>query len=189
MYVPEQLLAQQQNCRNDSRRDEMTASPFRHDQNTNEDDARRAPLPAWVPRPVKRASGRTETLRTPAHVRVIGVELDEENRVLIRRKLGMKLGKFVASIERVTVRVTDVNGPRGGIDHACNVKVVLSGLPSVVVERRDVAPQAAIDLALRATEQAVRRSIGRRRIKARRRRTSDAWMSQSERLSDANARA
>jgi hypothetical protein len=40
-----------------------------------------------------------------------------------------------------------------------NVKVVLSGLPSVVVERRDVTPHAAIDLALRATERAVRRSV------------------------------
>jgi ribosome-associated translation inhibitor RaiA len=146
----------------------MMASPFRQDENANEDpemSAHRAPLPAWVPRPVKRASGRTETLRTPAHVRVIGVELDEDSRALIRRKLGMKLGKFVASIERVTVRVTDANGPRGGVDHVCNVKVVLSGLPSVVVERRDVSPHVAIDLALRVTEKAVRRSVGRRRMK------------------------
>jgi ribosome-associated translation inhibitor RaiA len=102
-------------------------------------------------------------------VRVIGVELDEEDRALIRQKLGRRLGKFVSSIERVTVRVTDVNGPRGGVDHACNVKVVLSGLPSVVVERKDAAPHAAIDLALRATEQAVRRTVGRRRMKPLRR--------------------
>ena len=126
---------------------------------------RRAPLPASVPRPVKRASGRADALRTPAHVRVIGVELDEEDRALIRKKLGAKLGKFAASIERVSVRMTDVNGPRGGVDHVCNAKVVLSGLPSVVVERRDASPHVAIDLALRATEQAVRRSVGRRRMK------------------------
>jgi hypothetical protein len=150
----------------------MIARAFRQDPNFDEDTAHRAPLPAWVPRPVKRASGRTTTLRTPAHVRVIGVALDEHDRALIRRKLGMKLGKFVASIERVTVRVTDANGPRGGVDHACNVKVVLSGLPSVVVERRDVTSHAAIDLALRATEQAVRRRIGRRRMKPLRRRSS-----------------
>jgi hypothetical protein len=47
----------------------------------------------------------------------------------------------------------------------CNVKVVLSGLPSVVVERRDASPHVAIDLALRATEQGVRRSVSRRRMK------------------------
>jgi hypothetical protein len=61
--------------------------------------------------------------------------------------------------------MTDVNGPRGGVDHVCNVKVVLSGLPSAVVERRDASPYVAIDLALRATEQAVWRSVGRRRMK------------------------
>jgi ribosome-associated translation inhibitor RaiA len=105
-------------------------------------------------------------------VRVIGVELDEDDRDLIRRKLGAKLGKFVESIERVTVRMTDANGPRGGVDHVCGVKVVLSGLPSVVVERRDASPYAAIDLALRATEQAVRRSVSRRRMKPLRRRNS-----------------
>jgi ribosome-associated translation inhibitor RaiA len=142
----------------------------REDYRTDEDAAHRAPLPASLPRPVKRASGRTETSRTPAHVRVIGVELDENSCALIRRKLGMKLGKFVTSIERVTVRVTDTNGPRGGIDQVCNVKVVLSGLPSVVVERRDAALHAAIDVAMRATEQAVRRSVGRRRMKPLRRR-------------------
>jgi ribosome-associated translation inhibitor RaiA len=145
--------------------------------NSDGDTTHRAALPASVPRPVKRASGRTEAMRTPAHVRLIGVTLDEESCALIRRKLGMKLGKFATSIERVTVRVTDTNGPRGGIDQVCNVKVVLSGLPSVVVERRDVALHAAIDVALRATEQAVRRRIGRRRMKPLHRRNSAAWAS------------
>jgi ribosome-associated translation inhibitor RaiA len=130
---------------------------------------RRAPLPAAVPRPIKRTSGRTDAVRTPAHIRVSGLELGEADRTLIRKKLGTKLGKFTTSIERVTVRVTDANGPRGGVDHVCNVKVVLSGLPSVVVERRDASPHAAIDLALRAAEQAVQRSLGRRRMKPLRR--------------------
>ena len=147
--------------------------PRAHD-TTDEDTTHRAPLPASVPRPLKRTSGRTETMRTPAHVRVIGVELDDDNCALIRRKLGMKLGKFAASIERVTVRVTDTNGPRGGIDQVCNVKVVLSGLPSVVVERCDVALHAAIDVALRAAEQAVGRRVGRRRMKPLHRRNSAA---------------
>jgi len=138
---------------------------------------RRAPLPASVPRSVKRARGRTASLGTPAHVRVIGVALDEEDRALIRQKLGAKLGKFAASIERVTVRMTDANGPRGGVDHVCNVKVVLSGLPSVVVERQDASPHAVIDLALRATEQAVRRGLGRRRMKPLHRRNAKAWES------------
>lgn len=134
--------------------------------------AHRVPLPASVPRAVKRASSRTDTLQTPVHVRVFGVELDDEDRMYIRRKLGMKLGKFATSIERISVRVTDTNGPRGGVDQACTVKVVLTGLPSVVIERRHHARQAAIDTAIGATEQAVRRSVSRRRMKPLRGRNS-----------------
>ena len=72
----------------------MTTTRLGGDQGTEHEVAHRASLPGWIPRPVKRASGRTDTSRTPAHVRVIGVELDDDDHALIRRKLGMKLGKF-----------------------------------------------------------------------------------------------
>ena len=150
----------------------MTTKRLKRNQGTWEEGAQRAPMPAWIPRPLKRESGRTDPLRTPAHVRLIGVDLDDDEQASVRRKLGMKLGKFATSIERISVRVTDVNGPRGGVDQLCNVKVVLSGLPSVVIQRRHVALHAAIDDALRATERAVRRSVGRRRMKPLRERNS-----------------
>ena len=134
--------------------------------------ARRAPLPASIPRAVKRTSTRQSPWRVTAHVRVIGAALDDDQRDYVGRRLGMKLGKFAPSIERISVRVTDVNGPRGGIDQRCRVKVVLSALPSVVVERRHANVEAAIDTALRATEEAVRRVVGRRRMKPLHRKTS-----------------
>jgi ribosome-associated translation inhibitor RaiA len=124
---------------------------------------RRAVLPPAVSRPLKRTSGRAAPI--PAHVRVTGVDLSDDDHADIRRKLGMKLGKFPWSIERVTVRARDANGPRGGTDQECTVKVVLSGLPSVVVKRRDAVLHVAIDDALHAAEKAVRRSVGRRRMK------------------------
>ena len=115
----------------------MTDTRRRPAQEMDQEVAHRRPLPAAIPRPVKRMSGRADTSRTPAHVRVIGVELDEDGHTLIRRKLGMKLGKFATSIER---------------QHA--------------------ALHGAIDVALRATEQAVRRSVRRRRMKPLRGRNS-----------------
>lgn len=63
----------------------MTDRRLRQDQETEQKSADRAPLPAWVPRPVKRESGRTDTLRTPAHVRVLGVELDDDDHALVTR--------------------------------------------------------------------------------------------------------
>ena len=150
----------------------MTTKRSKREQENTQEAAPRSPLPAWIPRPVKRESGRTDQLRTPAHVRLLGVELDGDKQAYVRRKLGMKLGKFATSIERISVRVTDMNGPRGGVDQVCNIKVVLSGLPSVVIERRHAALHAAIDDALRATEQAVWRSVRRRRMKPLRGRNS-----------------
>ena len=124
---------------------------------------RRAVLPPSVSRPLKRSAGRASLI--PAHVRVAGVALSQDDDDDIRRKLGLRLGKFAWSIERVTVRARDANGPRGGVDKECTVKVVLSGLPSVIVRRRHATLHVALDEALHAVEQAMRRSVRRRRMK------------------------
>jgi len=127
--------------------------------------AQRAPMPSYVPRPAKRHSGGAAAMLVPAYIRAVDRSLDAESRAYVRRKLGMKLGKFAKAIERVSVRVEDVNGPRGGVDAACRIKVVLSGLPSVVVEDRDASLQTAIDRALGRSERAVRRSVQARRVR------------------------
>jgi ribosome-associated translation inhibitor RaiA len=123
-------------------------------------------LPGWRPKGSKRERGGADARSPVAHIRAFGVELDPDDRGYIRRKLGMKLGKLASSIERISVRVEDVNGPRGGVDHACRVKVVLSGLPSVVVVEQDASLAAAIDRALGGAERAVRRAVQRRRTKS-----------------------
>ena len=126
---------------------------------------KREPFVARVPRPAKRAAGRTTSPNTPANVRVSGVRLDNDERAYIKKKLGMKLGKFATSIERVSIRVKDVNGPRGGVDQICRVKVVLSGLPSVVFESKAASPRDAINGALIGAERAVRGLLRRKRMK------------------------
>ena len=134
---------------------------------------KRAPLADHVPRPVKRTAGRAAAPLTPANIRVDGVRLDEHDRAYIRRRLGEKLGKYASSIERVTVRVRDVNGPRGGIDLLCGIKVVLSGLPSVVVEHQSALLKPALTRALTGVERAVRQTVQRRRMRPIRSAASD----------------
>jgi hypothetical protein len=111
------------------------------------------------------ADGRTEAAQVRTFIHTAGVTLSDDERALTRRKLGTKLGKFLPAIERVSVRVADINGPRGGVDQTCRVKVVLSGLPSVVFENRDASRNAAIDAALTGAERAVGKTLRRRRMK------------------------
>jgi hypothetical protein len=126
---------------------------------------KRAPLADDVPRPVKRTAGRTVARLTPANIRVEGVRLDDDDSTHIRRRLGEKLGKYARQLERVTVRMRDINGPRGGVDIQCRIKLVLSGLPSVVVEERAQRLRPALTRALAGAERAVRRTLQRRRTR------------------------
>lgn len=126
---------------------------------------KRAPFAETVPRPVKRAAGRTGASLVPAAIRVTGVNLEPEHRDYIRKRLGSKLGKYATSVERVSVRVRDVNGPRGGVDLQCRIKVVLSALPSIVVTQQAATLEAAVNGALQSVERAVRRGVQRRRTK------------------------
>jgi len=128
---------------------------------------RRAPLAGRIPRADKRSRNRYSAAQIPAYIRAESVPIDGADRDYLRRKLGTKLGKFARAVERVSVRLRDVNGPRGGIDKRCAIKVVLTGLPSVVVEEQHASLQAAMDRAIAGAERAVRRSMKRRTTRAR----------------------
>ncbi|WP_437687855.1 hypothetical protein [Sorangium sp. So ce176] len=114
-----------------------------------------------MPRPVRARAGRTPTERTPLAVRTFGVGVDVATRAHVRQTLAAKLGRFAPRIERLTVRFTDVNGPRGGVDVACDVKVVLSGRPSVVYQTRGREPRETIDRAVPGIVRAVQSALAR----------------------------
>jgi ribosome-associated translation inhibitor RaiA len=148
------------------------ASPGRRRRPSKRAAAQRSSLPTTLPRPVKLTRDRTHAVPPPAHIRVLGVKMKKSDRDNIARKLGMKLGKFASSIERITVRLSDVNGPKGGRDQICQIKVVLSGLQSIVVEERASTLRNAIDRAMKSIAVAVRRSVQRRQLKTLHHRTS-----------------
>lgn len=104
----------------------------------------------------------------PVFIRSSWSDVDVDDRGYVRRKLASKLGKFAADIQRVSVRLDDTNGPRGGIDARCRIKVTLHGLPPVVIESLAASMQAAIDGALARVGQAVKHPLQRRRAKPRR---------------------
>ncbi|KYF92931.1 hypothetical protein BE17_12385, partial [Sorangium cellulosum] len=128
-----------------------------------QEQSRRAAFPSEVARPVKRVSGRTPPERTPLAVRTTGIEIGPDAREYVRERLGHRLSKFAIQIERVSVRLLDVNGPRGGVDTACRIKVVLSGLESVIAQEVAAGIREAIDRASHVVERAVSRAIRRSR--------------------------
>ena len=129
---------------------------------------KRNPLTETIPRAMKRAAGRTRKHGIPANIRLDSVTLDEDDREYIRRRLGEKLGRHAKSVERVSVRLRDINGPRGGVDIQCRIKVVLSDLPSVVVEQQAATYRPALTKALAGAERAVRLTLQRKRMRPRR---------------------
>jgi putative sigma-54 modulation protein len=92
---------------------------------------------------------------------------------LTEHRLQRALGRFATRVRRVRVCLNDVNGPRGGVDKRCRMRVDLFPRGLVVVEAVDAAFEPAL---LGAAERIVRRvhaAIERKRDAHRRRRPAD----------------
>jgi hypothetical protein len=72
-----------------------------------------------------------------------------------------RLGKYALHIERLSFRFEDVNGPRGGRDTVCRGKVVLSGAPSAIVQKRAHTPREAFNLVSQQLARSVDRAVQR----------------------------
>ena len=86
----------------------------------------------------------------------------------ITRRLHFALGRFAPEIERVTTRVRDVNGPRGGVDQHCRMEVKLRGLENVMSEARADDAEVAVAFAAEGLGRGVARALERRRHTKRR---------------------
>ena len=78
------------------------------------------------------------------------------------RRLRSALSCCDEHIQRVAMRLSDINGPRGGEDKRCHLRVVLAGLPDVVIEDIEADLYVAIDRATDRAGRTVVRRIDRR---------------------------
>ncbi len=81
----------------------------------------------------------------------------------VRRRLGFALSKCDDRIHRVLVRLSDINGPRGGNDKCCQLQVVMPGLADVVVADTQANLYVAIDRAAGRASRVVARKLARLR--------------------------
>lgn len=73
------------------------------------------------------------------------------------RRLGIALGRYHGSVQRVCVRFGDVNGPRGGLDKCCRMSAELVGGRRVIAEALGADFQVAVDRAANRLARAVSR--------------------------------
>lgn len=79
---------------------------------------------------------------------------------LARRRFEYTLGRFHGRVRSVSIRVTDMNGPRGGIDKLCRVTVhLVAPKRSLVIEETDADAVVAIDRAADRTARTVARAV------------------------------
>src|SRR5690348_11454278 len=67
-------------------------------------------------------------------MRGVNCEMDDALKDHVERRLRFALGRLAARIGRMTVLLSDVNGPRGGIDKRCRIVVTLVPRGMVRVE-------------------------------------------------------
>jgi ribosome-associated translation inhibitor RaiA len=82
----------------------------------------------------------------------------------VRRRLGFALDRFSPRLLAVAVRVDDLNGPRGGSDKLCRIRVRLRGTNEVLAEDRSPDVFAALDRAADRVRFAVARAVERMRL-------------------------
>jgi len=64
-------------------------------------------------------------------------------------------------INKAIVRLSDINGPRGGTDKRCHLQLIISGLPDIVVDDTEADMYAAIDRAMDRARRTVARKLDR----------------------------
>jgi len=95
-----------------------------------------------------------------------GPTVDAAVREYIKLRLRFALGQFGEHFGRVTVHLTDGNGPQGGEDKRCRVVVDVLGHARVVVEDADHDLNVAIDRTADRVGQAVRHRLDQARLYA-----------------------
>ena len=84
------------------------------------------------------------------------------------RRLRFALARTGDDIRCVTLTLGDVNGPRGGCDKTCNVRIARHNRPAVVIGQTAEDMYVAIDRAADRAGRALARDLGRDHRRERR---------------------
>lgn len=77
------------------------------------------------------------------------------------RRLSCAIRNFERRINRVTVRISDLNGPKGGVDAHCSIAADLNDGTRILAKATTAWPFASVKQAASRLSEALRREIKR----------------------------
>jgi putative sigma-54 modulation protein len=105
-------------------------------------------------------------------IRFRGLASSEALRAHIIRRIEFQLSRLGRALSDVAVRLSDVNGPKGGVDKRCHLVLHRPGHAPLTIDEVSVDAYSAADIAVERAVLAVER--GRERDRAVRRRAGAA---------------
>ena len=82
-----------------------------------------------------------------------------------KRRIEIALTRFDERITKVSIWLSDANGPKGGLDKSCQMQIVMPGKPDVVIEETRENICLAINIAIARAGKAVVRKLDRQRTR------------------------
>ncbi|MBN8451706.1 HPF/RaiA family ribosome-associated protein [Accumulibacter sp.] len=91
------------------------------------------------------------------------IDVDASVREHVQRRLHFALGWAQQHVGRVSVVLSDLNGPRGGADKRCRLRCALPGTPEMVIEDTQADLATAIDRVADRAGRTLARRLARQR--------------------------
>lgn len=96
-------------------------------------------------------------------IKTSGFDLTDGLRDHAQKRLEFALDWARHDVRRVSINLSDINGPRGGKDKRCQIHIPLPGHRDVVIQDTESDLYAAIDLAADRASQTLERRLCRLR--------------------------
>ncbi len=82
----------------------------------------------------------------------------------IQRRVKFGLKKRQDAIRRIIVRLTDINGPKGGKDKCCHIQIVMPKIEDVIIEDTEVNIYQAVDKAVERASRNVNKYLAKKAL-------------------------
>ena len=97
-------------------------------------------------------------------VRVRQLGSNEDLQKQVERRIEYAVDRYRSRIDRISISLTDLNGPRGGVDKLCHITADVRGARPVVIVERGEDLLAVVNRAARRLGYRIGRSIHRGRV-------------------------